>query len=663
MGFLSPWFLAGLVAVGLPIWLHLLRQFKNNPQPFSSLMFFERRVHSSVRHRRLRYLALLAMRLAILILLALAFANPFINRESALAGRRKLTIIAIDRSFSMRTGTRLADAKAEARKIVDSLNGRDQAQVVAVDSHIETLTQYESDKGVLNAAIDSVKAGDLASSYGEFARALRVIDQGSGLRLDVHFMSDMQQSSMPPGFRDLQLGPHTALQLKSVGESNVPNWAIESVTVPAQVYDPKQTRLTAAVAGWRTAAGTRKVNLVLNNKVVASKEVAVAANGRAQVEFLGFEVPYGANKGEIRMEPQQDGLPADDVYPFAVERADPRPVLFLYANGHDHEAFYYKAALESSATTGLTVQTAPLEQGGHHDFSKFAFVLLSDVGDLDAGIAQSLNTYVREGGAVFVALGPNSARFGRVPLSGDQISGDRVTQGAGYVDEQNAALAGAGSFQNVQFFQTVRLTPRPDVRVVAKLADGSPLLTEERLGEGRILIFASMLDNSTNDFPLHSSFLPFVVQSGHYLEGAEEKHSSVVAGSPVVLRHTSGEATAADVIGPDGKHELSLSEMTKALNYQMEENGFYEVQSADGRRSLLAVHADRRESDLSTIPAETLVLWRNTGNVAAAEETSALQKQTVPWSLWRYVLILALIGALVESLFASRYLKQERQTA
>jgi hypothetical protein len=662
MGFLSPWFLGGLLAVGLPIWLHLLRQFKNNPQPFSSLMFFERRVQSSVRHRRLRYLALLAMRLAILILLAIAFASPFINRESALAGRRKLTLIAIDRSFSMRTGTRMADAKAEAHKIVDTLQGRDQAQVVAVDSHIETLTQYESDKGVLNAAIDSVKVSDLASSYGEFARALRVIDQGSGLRLDVHFISDMQQSSMPPGFHDLQLGPHTALELKSVGDSNVANWAVESVTVPAQVYDPKQTRLTATVAGWRTGAANPKVNLLMNNKVIASKNVTLAANGKAQVEFLGFEVPYGANKGEIRIE-AQDGLPADDAYPFAVERADPRPVLFLYSGDRSREAFYYKAALESSASTGLTVQTASLEQGGHRDFSKFAFVVLSDVGDMDAGIAQSLTNYVREGGSLFVALGPSSARFGKVPVAGDQISGDRITQGAGYVDEQNAALAGAGSFQNVQFFQTVRLTPKPDVRVVAKLADGSPLLTEERLGEGRVLIFASMLDNSTNDFPLHSSFLPFVVQSGHYLEGAEEKHSSVVAGSPVVLRHTSGEATAADVIGPDGKHELSLQEMTKALNYQMDENGFYEVQSADGRRSLLAVHADRRESDLTTIPPETLVLWRNTGNVAAAEETSSLQKQTVPWSLWRYILILVLIGALVESLFASRYLKQERQTA
>ncbi|MGH9640706.1 MAG: BatA domain-containing protein, partial [Bryobacteraceae bacterium] len=42
MGFLSPWFLAGIAVAGLPVWLHLLRRFKRTPQPFSSVMFFER---------------------------------------------------------------------------------------------------------------------------------------------------------------------------------------------------------------------------------------------------------------------------------------------------------------------------------------------------------------------------------------------------------------------------------------------------------------------------------------------------------------------------------------------------------------------------------------------------------------------------------------------
>jgi hypothetical protein len=131
----------------------------------------------------------------------------------------------------------------------------------------------------------------------------------------------------------------------------------------------------------------------------------------------------------------------------------------------------------------------------------------------------------------------------------------------------------------------------------------------------------------------------------------------------VVLRRSREQGTAADVTGPDGKHELTLNDATKALSFELDSSGFYEVQRANGRRSLVAVHADRRESDLTSIPEETLVLWRNTGSSAAVADQPASQQQTIPWSLWRYALLLVLIAALVESLFASRYLKEERQTA
>jgi hypothetical protein len=219
LGFLSPWFLAGLAAVALPLWLHLLRQYKRTPQAFSSLMFFERRVQSSVRHRRLRYLTLLALRLALLILLALAFANPFVNRTTGATGRRKLTVIVVDRSFSMRAGNRMQEAKAEAQRVAAALGGQDLAQVMALDSHLEALTQYERNKGTLRAAIENVEPNDLASSYGEFARALRAMEQNSGMQLAVDLISDMQQSSLP-NFRDLQLGPHSTLALHPVGAGN-----------------------------------------------------------------------------------------------------------------------------------------------------------------------------------------------------------------------------------------------------------------------------------------------------------------------------------------------------------------------------------------------------------------------------------------------------------
>ena len=103
MGFLAPWFLAGLAAVGLPVWLHLLRKHKATPVPFSSLMFFERRTQSSIKHRRLRYLVLFALRALLFALLAVAFAHPYLPRTLLPASRSgEVTVFAIDNSLSMR---------------------------------------------------------------------------------------------------------------------------------------------------------------------------------------------------------------------------------------------------------------------------------------------------------------------------------------------------------------------------------------------------------------------------------------------------------------------------------------------------------------------------------------------------------------------------------
>jgi hypothetical protein len=300
------------------------------------------------------------------------------------------------------------------------------------------------------------------------------------------------------------------------------------------------------------------------------------------------------------------------------------------------------------------------------DFAKYAYVVLNDPGDLNQKLAQALCSYISRGGAVLIALGPNAIATGRVPLSGDHISGTHQIQGAGFVDEQHPALVGTGHFENVQFSQAAWIAPKAGARVLAKLANGSPLLIEEHMGEGRELILASSLDNTTSDLPLHTSFVAFAVQSGHYLAGLEDASASVDVGSPITLRHTKDQSTAADVIGPDGKHVLSLADATRALTFDVTQNGFYEVQRADGRRVLVAAHTDRRESDLTTAPAENLELWRHTGVTSAGAEATLpgkVDQQERPFSLWRYALLLVLLAALVESIFASRYLKEERQTA
>src|ERR1700720_4143289 len=126
MGFLTPWFLAGTLAAGLPIWLHLLKKHKTTPLPFGSLMFFERRTQSSVKHRRLRYLLLFALRALLVAFLALAFARPFVNSATVASARGgKLLVMAVDNSFSMRQGGRLDRAKTEAADALSRLRPED----------------------------------------------------------------------------------------------------------------------------------------------------------------------------------------------------------------------------------------------------------------------------------------------------------------------------------------------------------------------------------------------------------------------------------------------------------------------------------------------------------------------------------------------------------
>ena len=488
------------------------------------------------------------------------------------------------------------------------------------------------------------------------------MEQRSGSDMDAHLISDMQQSAMPAGFSDLRLGPHTSLELHRVGAQKTPNWAVETVVTAAHVYDPKRTHLTATVGGWQTSAALRKVSLLFDGRVKDSKEITVPANGRAQVEFTGYDVGYGAHRGTVQVEPH-DGLPADDSFDFSVDRSDPRRVLFLYANGRSGGGFFYKAAIESTQETGLTVQTAPVEQAAHTDFSKYAYVVLNDVGELDDQTAKSLCGYVNKGGSVLIVLGQATARAGRIPLSSVHFSDSRQVQGAGYVDAQSPVLLGSGRFENVQFFESARLPDQAGGHVLARLADGSPLLWEQAMGDGRMLVFASSLDNSTNDFPLHASYLPFAVQTGHYLARTEEAPSSFVVGTPVTLRHSGGEASAADVIGPDGQRQLSLAQASTARSFDLSRSGFYEIQRPNAPRVLVAANADRRESDLTAVPDETLELWRNTGSPVSEARTSAVERETEPRSLWRFFVILLFITSLVESIFASRYLKEKRQTA
>lgn len=678
MGFLTPWFLGGVVAVGLPIWLHLLKRHKSDPKPFPSLMFFERREQSSVVHRRLDHILLFILRTLMLLLLALLFANPFINRATPKAAGKKLVVVAVDNSFSMRATqggeSRLDKAKREAMNVLSGLSGTTAAEVVALSGTVQAMTQQTNDPTELRGAVAAIKPTDGRGSFGELARFTRTLAESSKMPIDLHLVSDLQKSALPPGFTDLRLDGDTTLILHPVG-GDIPNWAVENVNAPTRVYDPKRVHIQATIASFGAPAAKRTVSLMLNGKVSQSKQIDVPAGspGRASVEFSELAASYGFNRCEIRID-SADALPGDDSFPFSVERTDPKKILFVDNGRHPSAVLYYRTALDSSTDAAFTLDVQRPETAATASLVGYSLVVLDDLGPLPPGMEENLQRYVTSGKSLLVVLGPASVAMPKVPVEGDPIQAanyaSRDTErfkSVAETDSGHPVFKGLERLEGVDFYQTVSVTPSKDARILAKLSDQTPLLLERQIGEGKVLVFTSTFDNVANDLPVHGAYwVPFVLQSATYLGGAgTEQPVNVPVDSYVELRTRESKNAAAVVIDPDGKNALTLKEATTATTYPLTREGFFDVKTASGQDSLIAAHADRRESDLSVIPQETLDLWKGTGSGGAGAEGAGgtAEQKTTPWSLSPVLLLLLLLVALAESAVANGYLRPpaERQ--
>jgi hypothetical protein len=674
LGFLAPWFFAGLAVLGLPVYVHLLRQYRQKPVPFSSLMFFERRTQSSIKHRRLKYLLLFALRCLFVALLVLAFARPYIHSPAiARANSGRTMVFAVDNSFSMRQDDRFTSAKKAALDQINAMREEDRGQVISFGGPAKLLSDMTQDKQALRATLAALEPGEDASSYAELSRVLRSTSQSLKTDIIAYVYTDIQKSSWPASFSDAQLADGTKLEVHPVVSAPLPNWTVETVEAPRRVFDTKKVRTVATITGYGTPEATRKVTLVANGKPLESKEVKVPANGRATVEFLTLDAPYGLTRCEVQID-GADSFPQDDHYLFSVERADPKPALLIHAEGDTLSLLYIKTALESSAEPAFNLESVVANQSSNVNVSKYAFVILSDPGPIPQKIEDALNKYVQAGGSVLMMLGKNATPGRHLPIADLQVMklynvspGQDSLLTVASVDTSYPSFSKAQNWGGVDFYQVVRLQlpqSSPDTRVAATLTDGSPLFIDRKMGEGHALVFTSAIDNIASNLPLAPVFLPFMDQTAAEMGGVGTAPGNYKVGSFVELRTAREKDVPVEIVGPGDKRLLTLAESTKARTFQFPSQGFFDIRRANGREELAAVNSDRRESDFAILPPETLELWKNTGTAPkqGPGTTTSENQRDDHAELWFYVLAMLVVLAIAESVLGNRHMTAAHAT-
>src|SRR6204780_1942440 len=466
------------------------------------------------------------------------------------------------------------------------------------------MTQIIEDQAALRAAVQAIQPGDGHGNFGELSRAVRAMADSVHTPIELHVFSDMQRGDLAGNFSDMALPANVKLVTHAVVSKAQPNWTVESVDAPGQVWgkDAKPVHVQAVIAGYGTPAATRTASLVVNGKTTATKPVTVPANGRATVDFPALEVPYGFSRCEVKID-AADGFPADDLRRFAVQRSDPQKALLIHNYGDNRSPLYVGAALSAAAQSAFILESINVNEAADRKPANYAFIILSDLSTMPSLLENSLTQYVRSGGSLLIAAGPSAGGRSQIPIFGAHIVETRDYSrvpdrfmGVGSSDSSYPAVAKANGWPGVKFFYALNVDPG-DARVIVRLGDQTPLLLEKRIGEGRVMLLTSGLDNLTNDFPLAPAFVPFIEQTARYLAGSERQGGARIVDAYLELRNAKERAQGVEVTDPEGKRPLTLGQAASAESFQLTEAGFYQIRLANGRQDEVGGNPDPKESN------------------------------------------------------------------
>ncbi|MCC7420882.1 MAG: BatA domain-containing protein [Planctomycetaceae bacterium] len=651
-GFASPLLAWGALLGAIPIVLHLLHKRRHRETTWAAMRFLLAAIQRNQRRIRLEQLLLLAVRVLILSLLALALAQPFAESfgkyyQAALPTHR---IIVLDVSFSMGTtgsdGTRFERAKALARQIVEQSRQGDALNVLRIcQSHPRTIVgqpafQRQPVLSELEQLVLTDEPGELLSTLKELGDVLKRAPEVP--RKEIIFVSDFQSATWgEAGGRGAlrgelkRLSESAGIVLLDVGDEPDVNQAVVELSIAEPfVAVGKPMTLQATLRNFGPAAQPGQlVELYVDERVAETRKVDLPAGGPVRADFeYTFQSP-GEHDIEVRL--ATDRLPIDNRRWLSVPVRDEAKVLLI--NGRpagkpsERATWYLEKALSPSTDRQKwqgSIEARAINEGelSATDLAKYDAVFLCDMRLITDREANVLRTFVASGGGLVIfpaaqsqldnynqQLGPEGVDLlpGKLAGLANDVRSSDATFDFDMSDLSHPILRpfegnpGTGLDSTLTFQYVKVVVPRDGtVRTALSYATGDPAIIERPIGRGRVVLFTTSPDVTWSTWAIQRSFPPIIHETvQHAIAGRWAERRRLVGESITRLIPQAPTGLTVTVKGPEGRSRLATLTEEKNLTTitfdATDRAGLYDMTTSAPLTlaETYAVNVDPRESD------------------------------------------------------------------
>ena len=591
--FANPLMLWGLAGASLPLLIHLLNRRKFREEPWAAMRFLLAAMRKNQRRVRLEHWLLLAIRTAILLLVAMAMAKPFLEAFGVidlLAGQRRHWVLVLDGSMSMDYRVddkpRFEQAKDVARRLVkDARQGDALSVVLMADPPRAVVGAPAFNKDAVLAEIEALRlphgGTDLAAS---FQKIDEVLAQSTLPRKEVVFLTDLQTASWKrPDARGADSLKNAVAKLDArnarsqvidLGAAGGRNRAVVDVALSPPIVtanNPVVVRATIKNFG-REPSGDFTAKLTVGDAVVDERPMRLGPDESETVAFRPSRFP-AAGMSSVVVSIPDDALRVDDSRRLVVDVREAVEVLIVDGD-RKSEAFRSEAdflaqalspepdtaaqAVDGESTSPIHPVVVPEAQFSRTDLSGFDAVVLCNIASFTEAEANALDAYLKQGGGVVVFGGDqvraesyNRLLFndgkGLLPASIGPTVGDPAKPELSYtfdplryknpiVAEFDGQPPGVqASLTNVKTFRYHRLKLPKDSTASVALAfdDGDPAVIEAPRHRGRVVQIATSADRDWTSWPLHQSYPPVMEQIVLLAASGRSQERNVRVGQPL----------------------------------------------------------------------------------------------------------------------------------